>query len=79
MASAKAGAILFDGISRKYAWSTVYIVARIAFVCQRRAMNMAGTKERQTRPGEQLLLKQACRGFIKYIVLSISEGYNEKN
>ena len=39
------------GISRKYAWSTAYTGARIAFVCQRGAMNMAVTKERLTRFG----------------------------
>ena len=39
------------GISRKYAWSTAYSGARIAFVCQRGAMNMAVTKERLTRFG----------------------------
>ena len=36
------------GISRKYAWATAYSGARIAFVCQRGAMNMAVTKERLT-------------------------------
>ena len=39
------------GISRKYAWSTAYTGARIAYVCQRGAMNMAVTKERLTRFG----------------------------
>ena len=39
------------GISRKYAWATAYSGARIAFVCQRGAMNMAVTKERLTRFG----------------------------
>ena len=39
------------GISRKYAWSTAYTGARIAYVCQRGAMNMAITKERLTRFG----------------------------
>jgi len=39
------------GISRKYAWSTAYSGTRIAFVCQRGAMNMAVTKERLTRFG----------------------------
>ena len=39
------------GINRKYAWSTAYTGARIAFVCQRGAMNMAVTKERLTRFG----------------------------
>ena len=39
------------GTSRKYAWSTAYSGARIAFVCQRGAMNMAVTKERLTRFG----------------------------
>ena len=39
------------GISRKYAWSTAYSGARIAFVCQRGAMNLAVTKDRLTRFG----------------------------
>ena len=39
------------GISRKYAWSTAYTGARIAYVCQRGAMNMVVTKERLTRFG----------------------------
>ena len=39
------------GISRKYAWSTAYSGERIAFVCQRGAMNIAVTKERLTRFG----------------------------
>ena len=39
------------GISRKYAWSTAYTGARIAYVCQRGAMNYAVTKERLTRFG----------------------------
>ena len=39
------------GISRKYAWSTAYSGARIAYVCQRGAMNIAVTKERLTRSG----------------------------
>lgn len=39
------------GISRKYAWSTAYSGARIAYVCQRGAMNIAVTKERLTRFG----------------------------
>ena len=39
------------GISRKYAWSTAYTGARIAYVCQRGAMNVAITKERLTRFG----------------------------
>ena len=39
------------GISRKYAWSTAYSGARIAYVCQRGAMNNAVTKERLTRFG----------------------------
>ena len=39
------------GISRKYAWSTAYTGARIAYVCQRGAMNVAVTKERLTRFG----------------------------
>ncbi len=39
------------GISRKYAWSTAYTGARIAYVCQRGAMNIAVTKERLTRFG----------------------------
>ena len=39
------------GISRKYAWSTAYSGARIAFVCQHGVMNMAVTKERLTRFG----------------------------
>lgn len=39
------------GISRKYAWSTAYTGARIAYVCQRGAMNVAVTKERLTRLG----------------------------
>ena len=34
------------GISKKYAWSTAYTGARIAYVCQRGAMNYAVTKER---------------------------------
>ena len=39
------------GISRKYAWSTAYYGAHIAFVCQGGAMNMAVTKEKLTRFG----------------------------
>ncbi len=39
------------GISRKYAWSTAYSGARIAYVCQRGAMNIAVTKERLTQFG----------------------------
>jgi retron-type reverse transcriptase len=39
------------GINRKYAWSTAYTGARIAYVCQRGAMNYAVTKERLTRFG----------------------------
>ena len=39
------------GISRKYAWKTAYTGARIAYICQRGAMNMAITKERLTRIG----------------------------
>lgn len=39
------------GISRRYAWSTAYSGARIAYVCQRGAMNIAVTKERLTRFG----------------------------
>ena len=39
------------GISRRYAWSTAYSGARIAYVCQRGAMNMAVTKDRLTRFG----------------------------
>ena len=39
------------GISRKYAWSTAYTGARIAYICQRGAMNIAVTKKRLTRFG----------------------------
>ena len=39
------------GISLKYAWSTAYSWARIAYVCQRGAMNIAVTKERLTQFG----------------------------
>ncbi|WP_035297516.1 group II intron reverse transcriptase/maturase [Clostridium sp. KNHs205] len=39
------------GISRAWAFSTAYTGARIAFVCQRGAMNVAITKERLTRFG----------------------------
>lgn len=39
------------GISRKYAWSTAYSGARIAYVCQRGAMNITVTKERLTQFG----------------------------
>ena len=39
------------GISKKYAWSTAYTGARIAYVCQRGAMNYAVTKERLTQFG----------------------------
>ena len=39
------------GISRRYAWSTAYSGARIAYVCQRGAMNMAVTKDRLSRFG----------------------------
>ncbi len=35
--------------TRKYAWSTGYSGTRIACICQRRAMNVAVTKERLTR------------------------------
>ena len=47
----RAGNLMKLGISRKYAWSTAYTGARIAYVCQRGAMNMAVTKERLTRFG----------------------------
>ena len=39
------------GISRRFAWSTAYYGAHIAYVCQGGAMNMAVTKERLTRFG----------------------------
>lgn len=39
------------GINPRWAWSTAYTGARIAFVCQRGAMNVAVTKERLTRFG----------------------------
>ena len=39
------------GIKPKYAWSTAYTGARIAFVCQRGNVNQAITKERLTRFG----------------------------
>ena len=39
------------GVGRRYAWSTAYSGARIAYVCQRGAMNIAVTKERLTRFG----------------------------
>ena len=39
------------GISRKYAWTTAYSGARIAYVCQRGAMNVAVSKERLIRFG----------------------------
>ncbi|MDL2276312.1 group II intron reverse transcriptase/maturase, partial [Breznakia sp. OttesenSCG-928-G09] len=39
------------GINRKYAWTTAYSGGRIAYVCQRGAMNYAVTKERLTRFG----------------------------
>lgn len=44
------------GISRKFAWSTAYYGAHIAYVCQGGAMNMAVTKERLTRFGLVLML-----------------------
>ena len=43
--------LIMLGISRKYAWSTAYSGARIAYVCQRGAMNRAVTNERLTRFG----------------------------
>ena len=39
------------GISKRFAWSTAYYGAHIAYVCQGGAMNMAVTKERLTRFG----------------------------
>lgn len=39
------------GITKAYAWSTAYCGARIAYVCQRGAMNRAVTKEKLTRFG----------------------------
>ncbi|MBQ8084519.1 MAG: group II intron reverse transcriptase/maturase [Lachnospiraceae bacterium] len=39
------------GISKGYAWSTAYSGARIAYICQRGAMNYAVTKERLTKFG----------------------------
>ena len=39
------------GINRKDAWTTAYSGRRIAYVCQRRTMNFAVTKERLTRYG----------------------------
>lgn len=39
------------GISKGYAWSTAYSGAKIAYICQRGAMNYAVTKERLTRFG----------------------------
>ena len=39
------------GISKGYAWTTAYTGAKIAYICQRGAMNYAVTKERLTRFG----------------------------
>ena len=39
------------GISMRFAWSTAYYGAHIAYVCQGGVMNMAVTKERLTRFG----------------------------
>ena len=39
------------GISKGYAWRTAYSGAKIAYICQRGAMNYAVTKERLTRFG----------------------------
>ena len=39
------------GVSRKYAWSTAYTGARIAYVCQRGALHYAITKKRLTSFG----------------------------
>ena len=39
------------GINRQWAWSTAYTGKRIAFICQRGAMNAAVTKERLIRFG----------------------------
>jgi len=39
------------GVSRKYAWSTAYTGARIAYVCQRGAIHYAITKKRLTSFG----------------------------
>ena len=39
------------GINRKDAWTTAYSGRRIAYVCQRRTINFAVTKERLTRYG----------------------------
>ena len=47
----RAKSLIKLGISRKYAWSTAYSGARIAYVCQRGAMNIAVTKERLTQFG----------------------------
>ncbi len=47
----RAGNLIKLGISCKYAWSTAYTGARIAYICQRGAMNIAVTKERLTRFG----------------------------
>ncbi len=39
------------GINRYWAWSTAYTGSRIAYICQRGAINVAITKERLTRFG----------------------------
>ena len=39
------------GVSKGYAWSTAYSGSKIAYICQRGAMNYAITKERLTRFG----------------------------
>ena len=39
------------GIRKDFAWSTAYSGAKIAYICQRGAMNYAVTKERLTRFG----------------------------
>ena len=47
----KAKNLIKLGISKRFAWSTAYYGAHIAYVCQGGAMNMAVTKERLTRFG----------------------------
>ena len=62
------------GISRKYAWSTAYSGARIAFVCQRGAMNMAVTKERLTRFGLVSMVHRKVCHLLSWLNRRVPNG-----
>jgi group II intron reverse transcriptase/maturase len=52
------------GVSRKYAWSTAYTGARIAYVCQRGALHCAITKKRLTSFGLVSMLDYYTEGCV---------------